>query len=221
MFDWMKEADSPYFWLLPFISAFVGGTASLIFAPLIGRINQKITLSARAWERIQDRRIDAYEAILEVGDSLKMTKPTGKYQDGHLESSWLYMESPEAYLAWREWFGDKNRIWENWIDLPTSRHMKYLVDYFENLRSAVLLTPEDKLADLAVQVKPDLISLSAETISVAHKYFEKIDRKNFQLPGNGKYPLKVTETKLRATNLTPWLIENGQLAYDHKPRPQK
>jgi hypothetical protein len=220
MFEWVGEANSPYFWLLPFISAFVGGVTSLIFAPLLARINQKISLSSRAWTRIQDRRIDAYEAMLEVGNSLKKTRATGKYDDGHVETFWLHMESQDEFLAWREWFDSKQYFWENWIDPPTSKHMKYLVDYLENLRAAVLHTPDDKLMSLAVQVKPDLIELASETISVAHSYFEKIDRKNFRLSGNGKYPINKTKAKLEKTKLAPWLIENGQLAYNDKPRPR-
>tara|TARA_R100001369_G_C3277915_1_gene161405 strand:- start:201 stop:860 length:660 start_codon:yes stop_codon:yes gene_type:complete len=219
MFEWLKEANSPYFWLLPFISAFIGGISSLIFAPVLARINQQVSLSSRAWGRIQDRRIDAYEAILEVGNSLKETRPTGKYNDGHVETFWIHMETPEAFLAWREWFNEKHLVWENWVDLPTSQHMKYLVDYLENLRNAIIQTPEDKLHLLAVTVKDDLITLASETIGVAHSYFENIDKKNFKLRGNGKYPIKKTVRKLKKTKLMPWLVKNGQLAYDYKPRP--
>lgn len=220
MFEWLKEADSPYFWALPFISAFIGGISSLVFAPLLARINQRISLSSRAWERIQDRRIDAYEALLEVGNSLKETKPTGKTESGNVETFWLYMETAEELIAWREWFSQKNYAWENWIDLPTSQHMKYLVDYLENLLMAVLQTPEGDLTELAVRVKPDLILLASETISVAHRYFENIDKKNFKLRGNGKYRKSKTIAKLKKTNLIHWQVERGQLAYDWKPRPE-
>lgn len=219
MFELLQEANSPYFWLLPFISAFIGGISSLVFAPMLARINQRVTLSSRAWGRIQDRRIDAYEALLEVGNSLKETRPTGKYNDGHVETFWLHMETPADFLAWREWFDEKHHIWENWIDLPTSQHMKYLVDYLENLRSAMLKTPEHELPLLAANVKDDLIGLASETISVAHNYFEYIDKKNFKLRGNGKYPLRKTRKKLSQTKLMPWLLEKDQLAYNDKPRP--
>jgi len=56
MFEVLQNLPSNAQWLLPLVFSFLGGLVSLIFQPIIARLNKRLELSGRAWERVQDRR---------------------------------------------------------------------------------------------------------------------------------------------------------------------
>lgn len=212
MFELAERLGANANWVIPLFFSFLGGLASLLFQPIMARINQRLALSAKAWERIQSHRIDAYEALLALGRTMRQTQSTGRHDDGFVETLTPHLISDENFDDWLRHFHETVVICEDWVDTKTSQHIKFLADYMKNLEAAYILTPENQREELAKELKQDFIDLSTETASIAHKFFRRIDKRNLTIKGNGKYPLDMTVRKLNGTKLFGWLIRHDQLA---------
>ena len=214
MFEGFRELPPNAQLLLPLAFSFLGGLFSLIFQPFIARFNKRLELSGRAWERVQDRRLDAYEALLAFAKNLKVTATTGNHKNGHIETKSVHLESKATFETLMDTFINCEAIWTDWVDQRTSQHTKYLVDYFQNLRIVVSNIDDGELEELSVRLKCDFVDLSSETIVIAHKFFSKIDRRLLKPKGNGKYRLEKTRRLLLRTELGKFMIENDLLLKD-------
>lgn len=86
MFESFSALGDAASWAVPLVFSFLGGVLSILFQPILSIFNNRLALSARAWERIQDKRIDAFETLLDLAKFLSITTSTGKHQDGWVET---------------------------------------------------------------------------------------------------------------------------------------
>ena len=195
----------------PLTQSFVGGLTAMITASFMARVSERVRLGGRAWERVQDRRFDAYEHLIHVSRSLRMTHPTGRHEEGFVETVCSVVSSEEALVSW---VNDLSLIVgeiDPWIDQRVSKHIRYLTDYFTNYRIAFFKTEAELRSELAVRTKDEIVALGAETSQIAHDFFQRIDSRKFGFKGNGKYALSETEARLAKTELVAWKIEKGQM----------
>jgi hypothetical protein len=216
MFEVLEKLPTNVQWLLPLVFSFIGGLVSLIFQPMISSLNKRLELSGRAWERVQDRRLDAYEALLTLSKHLKMTFTTGKHDGGLLETKTVHLETKEAFEHWMAHFIELESVWTDWVDEPTGQHAKYLVDYFQNMKIAIDQIDDNELDELAVRVKQDFVDFSVKTVRIAHDFFSRIDKRRFRIKGNGKYTRQKTHSLLAKTELIKFMIERDLLLKDDK-----
>jgi len=215
MFEVLKSLPTNAQLLLPLVFSFFGGLISLLFQPIIARLNKRLELTGRAWERVQDRRLDAYEALLALAKNLKITSTTGRHENGFLETKTVHLDNKESFENVMSLFIELESIWIDWVDDRTSQHTKYLADYFQNLRIVVDQIDETDMDEIAVLLKPDFVDLASQTTRIAHDFFSKIDKRRLKIRGNGKYRLKKTIRLLSRTELSKFMVEKDLLLKDH------
>jgi len=198
-----------YQWIFGFLASVIGGISALIFQPIILKFNRRVDLSARVWEKIQDKRFRSYETVLSVAKELRQTMATGRHEDGHIETFPSILKTKESFFAWHNTFSEKQIIWEDWVDQPTSEELRYIIDYMYNLRITINASTEEQLSELRLTVKEDILNISLNLSKVAHRFFSKIDRKRLGYGENGKLSLRVTNKRLSKTNLNLWMNDHN------------
>lgn len=177
-----------YRWAFSFLASIVGGVSALLFQPIISKFNKRIDLSARVWERIQDKRFLSYEAILSIAKELRQTMPTRRHENGYIETFSSIMETRETFFSWHAEFSEKQIIWEDWVDQPTSQELRYLIDYMFNLKIAVAASTGEQLSELRLLVKDDILLISQDLSKAAHNFFSRIDKKDLAITGMASCP---------------------------------
>ncbi|MEL6510078.1 MAG: hypothetical protein AAFQ32_09825 [Pseudomonadota bacterium] len=218
--SWASEIDVNASVWLPLIFSCVGGLTSLLLRPAFARFDQRLALSGRAWERIQDHRLEAYEALLQVADSLQTTVPTGQHDSGLVETKPICLRSIDDFVLWYDQVLQQINSTHNWVDRQTSQKLLFLRDYLQNLKIAVAQTDAKDLEKFAVYTKADQIDLSIEIREAAQSFFRKIDKRDLSYRGNGKYSFAITQKRLGETKLVEWMEKNDLLWKEDQPTPE-
>ena len=220
MFESFSALGDAASWAVPLVFSFLGGVFSILFQPILSIFNNRLALSARAWERIQDKRIDAFETLLDLAKFLSTTTSTGNHQDGWVETQPKFLSSMEDAKEGLDYVFRTCATLDDWIDQPTRQHLRYITDYFQNVSVTLAQIDEGKLLEFSLTIKPDIIDIATHTRMSAHKFYQSINKKCFSYHGNGKYPLRVTTRKLEKTKLIAWMIKHDLLAKNGMEMPQ-
>jgi hypothetical protein len=183
-----------------------------VFGILIGSIItaifnfklKKKEVQLRLAEKIFDRRISAYEDLLEIIKLLQSTISIDKIdENSNLLTYPGILENKETFEGLLGVFWNKLIRNSHWLNINLLREMNFVQDYLYSLKNILIEKNETLYPKIGLIIKPDFIELADNLEKLVMIFFEKemycLDFKsNIEYH---KYKIKETNRRLSETQL--------------------
>lgn len=189
------------------ITAISGILGVLIGALITTIFNWKIKtkeVKLRIIEKVFDKRVIAHEEILKVAKLLRVTNLTYKIDsDKNALTYPKILNNRDSLQEAISYIHDIVNENSHWLSIDVFRELNYMQDYLVNLDSITKNIPEQDYPKIGVEIKSDLIDLSASLEKLILIFFKSdIYKINLTFSeGHHKYQKEETINRLNSSKL--------------------
>lgn len=209
--------DEMKFWqiLIPSLTGLIGVLIGSLIGVFANYKLKKRESQLRILEKVFDTRLKAYESVLEMIKSLRVTISTYSSDiDDNLITYPLILGNKYMLEEFLSKFYSNSNSNSHWLDLDVVHELYYIQDYLANLNGYLLEIDEKHYPDIGKIIKQDFIDMSTKVESKLLTFFEKdiytINLKTKK--GHHKLPKEVTKKRLNDS----LLLINKDIIYSFK-----
>lgn len=186
------------------ISSFIGMAGVLLGVSLTSFVNWKLKTKEarlRILEKVYEKRLQAYEDILNISRLLRTTISTKTIDgDGNVITFSGLVSSREMFDQFQGRFYELVNFNTHWLDIELFRELNFIQDYLGNVDILLKNTADENFPKVAIVLKQDFINLAADLEVEALKFFEKDIQKIKVKASREHHKYKKTETQKRLLN---------------------
>lgn len=185
----------------------VGIVGVIIGSLITGSVNSKLKrkeTELRIIEKVFNKRLKAYENVLEIVRLMRTTFPTSEIDEQHnLITYPSIMGSRESLNDFKSTFVSIVNQNSHWFDTDLTRELYFIQDYLSTLDIFIQEKSDYAIASIGVLIKQDFIDLAASVESKVLRFFDQdiyTVTTKFKRDWH-KYPENITEKRLKVTLL--------------------
>ncbi|KHJ38946.1 hypothetical protein PBAC_08090 [Pedobacter glucosidilyticus] len=185
--------------LIPSLSGIIGVLIGSLIGVFANDKLKKRESQLRILEKVFDTRLKAYESVLEMIKSLRVTVSSYSIDiDGNLITYPLILDNKYMLEEFHSKFYSNSNTNSHWLDLDVVHELYYIQDYLANLTGCLREIDEKHYPEIGKIIKQDFIDMSTKVENKLLTFFDKdiytINLKTKK--GHHKLPREVTIKRL-------------------------